>query len=274
MQPVGVMSLPLLSRLRKDPVGLRETALKCLRATAVIAVPLCSSWWPRVTSWSRCSGRWGKRRVPLQLLVLAGIGKAVGLFTGPVLFAVSRPRFRAVMLWVIAGVSVAVAVVVGDALSGASVETQVIGMSASPAVLFLVVLLQSSRDHPPVHGGVGRKFLRDVPGPTVRASQPSRSCSRWGSRGDRRTFPAAGAPRRWWRRPGDDRGSPSPPRPLWHAVMRVGSPAGSGPRSHLSPEAPRRGLPTVGKARPTLQADSALAPPERLRPARVLCYTT
>jgi PST family polysaccharide transporter len=169
MQPVGVMSLPLLSRLQNDPAGLRETALKCLRATAVIAVPallVVVATSPELVA--LLGEEWEQAAVPLQLLCLAGIGKAVGLFTGPVLFAVSRPRFRAVMLWLIAGVSTAVAVVVGDVLSGDSVETQVVGMSASRAVLFLIVLL-------PVYvaiihrfAGVSvRSFLRDVPAPAL-----------------------------------------------------------------------------------------------------------
>jgi O-antigen/teichoic acid export membrane protein len=169
MQPVGVMSLPLLSRLQNDPAGLRETALKCLRATAVIAVPallVVVATSPELVA--LLGEEWERAAVPLQLLCLAGIGKAVGLFTGPVLFAVSRPRFRAVMLWLIAGVSTAVAVVVGDVLSGDSVETQVVGMSASRAVLFLIVLL-------PVYvaiihrfAGVSvRSFLRDVPAPAL-----------------------------------------------------------------------------------------------------------
>jgi hypothetical protein len=73
-----------------------------------------------------------------------------------------------VMLWLIAGLSTAVAVAVGDALRGDSVKTQVFGMSASRAVLFVIVLL-------PVYvaiihrftGVPVRKFLRDVPGPAV-----------------------------------------------------------------------------------------------------------
>ena len=169
MQPVGVMSLPLLSRLQNDPVGLRETALKCLRATAVIAVPVLLV--VVATSYELVAllgEEWEDAAVPLQLLCLAGIGKAVGLFTGPVMFAVSRPRFRAVMLWIIAGVSVAVAVVVGDALRADPVETQVFGMSASRAVLFLVVLLPIYVAIIHRFTGVSvRKFLRDVPGPTV-----------------------------------------------------------------------------------------------------------
>jgi teichuronic acid exporter len=169
MQPVGVMSLPLLSRLQSDPVRLRETTLKCLRATALIAVPallLVVATSDQLVA--LLGNEWEDAAVPLQLLALAGIGKAVGLFTGPVLFAVSKPRFRAVMLWLIAGLSTAVAVAVGDALRGDSVKTQVFGMSASRAVLFVIVLL-------PVYvaiihrftGVSVRKFLRDVPGPAV-----------------------------------------------------------------------------------------------------------
>ena len=49
--------------------------------------------------------------------VLVGIGKGIAFFTGPVLFAASRPRFRAVMLWILAIVSTARSSCVGAALT-------------------------------------------------------------------------------------------------------------------------------------------------------------
>lgn len=169
MQPVGVLSLPLLSRRQNDPERLRETARRCLRVTLLVAVPGLLVMVATSTELVAVLGdEWEEAAVPLQLLCLAGIGKAVGLFTGPVLFAVSRPRFRAVMLWAIAGLSTATAVAVGYALTGSSVETQVFGMSSSRALLFLLVLL-------PVYLGIIQRFAgvplwalrRDVPGPAL-----------------------------------------------------------------------------------------------------------
>jgi len=142
MRPVGVLSLPLLSRHQSDPELLRETALKCLRTTVLIAVPGLLVVLATSNELVAVLGdEWEEAAVPLELLCLAGLGKAVGLLTGPVLFAVSRPRFRAVMLWAIAGVSTVAVLVVGQLLRSAGVEEQVVGMSLSRALLFLILLL-------------------------------------------------------------------------------------------------------------------------------------
>jgi O-antigen/teichoic acid export membrane protein len=142
MRPVGVLSLPLLSRHQSDPERLRETAFKCLRITLLIALPGLLVVLATSDELVAVLGdEWADATVPLELLCLAGVGKAVGLLTGPVLFAVSRPRFRAVMLWAIAGVSTVAVLVVGQLLRSGSVEEQVVGMSISRALLFLVLLL-------------------------------------------------------------------------------------------------------------------------------------
>ena len=57
---------------------------------------------------------WERAGIALQFLCLVGIGKAIGFFTGPVLFAANRPRFRAVMLWALAALSTATVVLVGE----------------------------------------------------------------------------------------------------------------------------------------------------------------
>jgi O-antigen/teichoic acid export membrane protein len=168
-RPVGLVSLPILSRFQNDPAGLREATMKCLRATLLIAVPaflvVVATSHELV---SMLGSDWDRAAVPLELLSLAGIGKAIGYFTGPVLFAVSRPRFRAAMLWILAAVSTVTVLVVGQALRGASIGHQVVGMSISRAVLFLVVLI-------PVNLAIVRHFtglnlrplLRSVPAPVL-----------------------------------------------------------------------------------------------------------
>ena len=142
MRPVGVVSLPVLSRLQNDPERLREAVAKCLRATLLISVPVLLVVLSTSHELVRVLGdEWEDAGIALQFLCLVGIGKAIGFFTGPVLFAVNRPRFRAIMLWVLAGVSTLVVVVVGRATEDRSVDDQVLGMSASRAALFLLVLV-------------------------------------------------------------------------------------------------------------------------------------
>ena len=40
MRPVGLVSLPVLSRLQADPEKLREAVAKCLRTTLLATVPV------------------------------------------------------------------------------------------------------------------------------------------------------------------------------------------------------------------------------------------
>ena len=132
----------MLSRLQTDPEELRATVARLLRTTMLAAVPVlmvifaCSDELLAVLG-----SPWAPASTALQLLCLVGIGKAIAFYTGPVLFAASRPRFRAVMLWIVAIVSVASVAAVGAALAGASVRTQVTGMAGSRAILFLPILV-------------------------------------------------------------------------------------------------------------------------------------
>ena len=66
----------------------------------------------------------------LKLLCVVGIVKGLVYFTGPLLFAVAKPFFRATMLWFLAAVSVVTVVAVGYALEDASAQRQLLGMSA------------------------------------------------------------------------------------------------------------------------------------------------
>jgi O-antigen/teichoic acid export membrane protein len=169
MRPVGLVSLPVLSRLQNDPEALRQAVARCLRTTMLIAVPVLLV----VLASSRqilaiFGPEWKHAGVALEFLCLVGIGKAIGFFTGPVLFAVSRPRFRAVMLWAMAGVSTLTVFIVGDALRGASVENQVLGMSVSRAVLFLGILVPVNLAIVVYMTGLRlRSLVPSVPGPLL-----------------------------------------------------------------------------------------------------------
>jgi O-antigen/teichoic acid export membrane protein len=142
MRPIGVVTLPVLSRLQAEPERLREAVATCLRTTMVATVPVMLVLFASADEVVGVLGsEWEPAADVLRLLALVGIGKAIAFFTGPVLFAASRPRFRAVMLWILAIVSTALVVGVGAALTDSSVEDQVVGMAASRAVLFLVILV-------------------------------------------------------------------------------------------------------------------------------------
>jgi O-antigen/teichoic acid export membrane protein len=77
----------------------------------------------------------------LKLLCIVGIVKGLVHFTGPLLFAVAKPFYRATMLWFLAAVSVATVVAVGYALEDASPERQLSGMSGARALIALAVIV-------------------------------------------------------------------------------------------------------------------------------------
>jgi PST family polysaccharide transporter len=142
MRPVARVSLPFFSRLQNDMPALRDAVASCIRATLVLTVPA-------MLVLAACSGfvmnlmgdDWVPAADVLKLLAIVGIGKAVVFFTGPLLFAVARPHFRAVMLWVLAGLSAGTVVVVGELLVGEPAREQAIGMAASRAVYFLAIVI-------------------------------------------------------------------------------------------------------------------------------------
>jgi PST family polysaccharide transporter len=141
-RPVGMISLPLFSRLQQDREHLRDAVETCLRVTLVAAIPAlllvaaCSDFLLAVIG-----AEWESGADALKLLAVAGIAKAVIAFTGPLLFAVGRPASRAVMLWLLGAASAAAVVVVASLLRSASDERQIFGVSASRALLFLLVFV-------------------------------------------------------------------------------------------------------------------------------------
>lgn len=142
MRPIGLVSLPHFSRLQNDPAGLRGAVTQCVRLTLLAAVPplmllaACSPWVLGVIG-----EEWVAGSDALVFLCLAGTVKGVVFFTGPLLFAVDRPGLRAGMLWLIAGISTVSVIVVGVALQDAGEADQLLGMSASRAVVFLAIIL-------------------------------------------------------------------------------------------------------------------------------------
>lgn len=142
MRPVGIVSLPFFSRLQRDRENLRNAVATCMRVTLIASVPTllalaaCSDFLLAVIG-----PEWSAGADALKLLALAGIGKAIISFTGPLLFAVGRPAFRAAMLWLFGAASAGAVVAVAGVLESASEEQQIFGVALSRAVLFLVVFV-------------------------------------------------------------------------------------------------------------------------------------
>jgi polysaccharide transporter, PST family len=139
-RPTQVFSLSYFSRLQSDPEALRQGVRSCLRLTALMTVPamfaLAASSKYVIAAFGP---KWHAAANVLLLLSLVGVAKALVLFTGPLLFAIGKPHFRTVMVWVFAALSTAAFIAVGVALRGKGVGDQVLGMAASRTLLFIVL---------------------------------------------------------------------------------------------------------------------------------------
>ncbi len=142
MRPVGLISLPHLSLLQRDHAALKRTVATFVRIAMLTTLPAllvfgsCSSYVMAVIG-----PQWQVGADALLLLCIVGIVKGLVYFTGPLLFAVAKPFFRAIMLWFLAGVSVVTVVAVGYALEGAGEQRQLVGMSGARALVSLFIIL-------------------------------------------------------------------------------------------------------------------------------------
>lgn len=142
MRPVGMVSLPHFSLLQRNDAALRAAVAQFIRIAMLTTLPA-------LLVFAACSDavlavigtEWEVGADALKLLCVVGIVKGLVHFTGPLLFAVARPFFRATMLWFLAGVSVVTVLVMGALLEGAGAETQLAGMSGARAAVSLAVIL-------------------------------------------------------------------------------------------------------------------------------------
>jgi O-antigen/teichoic acid export membrane protein len=136
------VSLPLFSRLQDDRDGLRDAVRSCLRATIIVVVPAmlvvlaCSPYLV-----AAIGPEWEPASQALQLLAIGGIVKGIVYFAGPLLFATGRPRLRAGVLWAFALFGVVTVAAIGVIFSSASPHDQLLGMSATRAAGFALVVL-------------------------------------------------------------------------------------------------------------------------------------
>jgi PST family polysaccharide transporter len=169
MRPVGAISLPHFSSLQTDREALRQGVRSCMRVAVLATVPAmlvlaaCGDYVLAVFG-----EEWEMGGAALKLLAIVGIAKAVVFFTGPLLFALARPGFRAMMVWALAGLSAAAVVLVAAPLQDQPESDQLLGMAASRAALFVLVVI-------PVNlaiisrftGLTFRQILRGTPAPLV-----------------------------------------------------------------------------------------------------------
>lgn len=142
MRPVGAVSLPEFSRLQQDPEALKQRVARFLRLSVFLTVPAMLVLAASSEELLAVVGSdWVEGSDALKLLAIVGIGKAIAFFTGPLLFALARARFRAIMLWSIAVVASATTAIAGVVFEDSSSATQLLGVSGTRAALFIGVIV-------------------------------------------------------------------------------------------------------------------------------------
>jgi PST family polysaccharide transporter len=145
MQPVGAVALPHFSRLRFDPDALRAGVATCMRVAAVAVIPAMFVLAGSSDELLDVMGEsWDGLATTISLLCIAGVVKAVALFTAPLLFALDHPRLRAAIVWGLAAVSAAAVVIAGSILEGSDLEDVLRGMAGSRALVYVLVFLPVS----------------------------------------------------------------------------------------------------------------------------------
>jgi O-antigen/teichoic acid export membrane protein len=141
-RPLGVVSLPHFSRLQHDREALERSVTSILRLTLALTVPAmlvlaaCSRPLLGVVG-----SDWVVGADALRLLAVIGIVKALIAFTGPLLFAIARPGFRAMSLWLQAALSAGVVVAAGLAARHFSLSDQLATVAGARALLFVLVFV-------------------------------------------------------------------------------------------------------------------------------------
>jgi O-antigen/teichoic acid export membrane protein len=167
MRPVALISLPHMSLLQRDSVALRKTVATFTRIAMHTTLPALLVLAASADYVLAVIGpEWEIGSDALKLLCVVGIVKGLVHFTGPLLFAVAKPFYRATMLWFLAGVSVVTVVGVGSALEGATPERQLFGMSGARALIaVLIVVPLNVLIISKVAGLPPRRFLAWLPAP-------------------------------------------------------------------------------------------------------------
>jgi PST family polysaccharide transporter len=137
-RPVQMYALPHLSRLHADPEALRRATRAVVRLGAMATVPLMlimAACAPQLTA--ALGPHWTTATITLQLLAIVGITKALIVFEAAVLFAVGRPRMRAVVIWSLAAISIGASVAVAYALRNSTTHHEIAWMAMSRVVIFV-----------------------------------------------------------------------------------------------------------------------------------------
>jgi PST family polysaccharide transporter len=141
-RPLTVAALPHFSELQADPVHLKRAYLQCIRVSALVTVSAMTVLAVISTPLVAFLGpSWTDAAQVVPILCVLGAARSVTLFTGPLLYATSRPGLMARLTWTLAAISVPALVVAGVFLRDQNLDVgdQVSGIAIVRAAIFGLV---------------------------------------------------------------------------------------------------------------------------------------
>ena len=125
-------AFPQFCRIQHDPPELRKNMLSCFRLAVLLSVPVLAG----VAVMSKpllsiLGPKWMDASTAMTIICFAAMAMPIGLFTAPLLQALSKTHFLAGFEWVNAGVAACSVVVTGLLLRGDATRTQVDGIAVA-----------------------------------------------------------------------------------------------------------------------------------------------
>jgi PST family polysaccharide transporter len=141
-RPVQAVALPDFARVQDQKDELTSSTLRCIRVSALLtAAPLAVLAAGAAEVTVLVGPKWADAAGALRWLCLAGLGRSLVLFLGPLLVGVGRPQALAALLWGTALPSAAAVLVAASLVRDAPLGTQAAAIGASRAALFVLVVL-------------------------------------------------------------------------------------------------------------------------------------
>ena len=139
-RPLTVAALPHFSELQADSVHLKQAYLQCIRVSALLTISAMALLAVISTPLVAILGpKWADTALVISILCVLGAARSVTLFTGPLLYATSRPGLMARLTWALAGMNVPALVFAGVFLHDHEVGIQTSGIALVRATIFALV---------------------------------------------------------------------------------------------------------------------------------------
>jgi len=167
--PIAGVALADLSRQHGDRERMTSRYLSLVGTATVIGAPVMATIFACAGPLMTMVGpEWAAAAPALRLLCVVGIVTIVGMINSPALQASGHPGAQAGIVWLGAAVSATTFAVAGALLSDNSTADQVLGMAASRAVIYVVLLLPISQALVSRHVGASvSRFLGTIAVPVV-----------------------------------------------------------------------------------------------------------